>query len=162
MRAIGFISAGSRPASSGRHTPSGPLPAGYGGNGGRRARSDARKSSATAAGRNDCTHDPSRLRLNPRGLAAAGGRARTHDGRIAHEDWPGYGGTRLVRFGLGLRANGLYRPDTTQAQFSVDDARSRLIAGGPNPDTGVATIKKVSFRRDFAANTAAGFLHVVA
>jgi len=55
-----------------------------------------------------------------------------------------------------------YRPDATQAQLSVDDARCRLITGGANPDTGVATIKTVSFRRDFAANTAAGLLHVVA
>jgi hypothetical protein len=55
-----------------------------------------------------------------------------------------------------------YRAETSQAQFGVDDARCRLVAEGANPDAGVKTIHTGSYRRDLAANAAAGFLHGVA
>jgi hypothetical protein len=55
-----------------------------------------------------------------------------------------------------------YRPETSQAQFRIDNARCQLVAEGANPDAGVGTVRTGSFRRDLAANAAAGFLHGVA
>jgi hypothetical protein len=55
-----------------------------------------------------------------------------------------------------------YRPGASQAEFGVDNARCRLLAEGANPDSGVETIRTGSFKRNLAANAAAGFLHGVA
>lgn len=67
----------------------------------------------------------------------------------------------LCALARGCAPTAWYRPDTTQAQFRVDDARCRLIAEGTNPDFSVVTIKTGSFRRELAAD-AAGLLHVAA
>src|SRR6266446_5562954 len=68
----------------------------------------------------------------------------------------------LCIFAGGCAPTVWYRPETTQAQFGVDNAPCRLLAEGANPDSGVETIRTGSFRRDLALNATAGLLHGVA
>ncbi len=50
------------------------------------------------------------------------------------------------------------RPDTSQAQFNMDKAQCRLWAEGAVPDSDVGTINTGHFKRDLAANAAAGLV----
>ena len=77
------------------------------------------------------------------------------------------GRTNTVALALCLLAGGCaptvwYRPNTTQAELGIDNARCTLVAEGANPDSGVETISTGSFKRDLAVNAAAGVLHGVA
>ena len=70
----------------------------------------------------------------------------------------------VARVGLGVALLGMVgcapivwdRPGTTPAQFSIDTARCRLMAEGVNPEPDIGTISTGNFRRDLAANAAAG------
>lgn len=70
----------------------------------------------------------------------------------------------LTRVGLGVALFGIAgcapivwdRPNTTPAQFSMDNAKCRLTAEGMNPAAGTGTISTGHFGRDAAANAAIG------
>jgi hypothetical protein len=50
------------------------------------------------------------------------------------------------------------RPGTSQAEFGMDKAQCRLWAEGAVPDSDVGTINTGHFKRDLAANAAAGLV----
>lgn len=54
------------------------------------------------------------------------------------------------------------RWETTAAQFSMDNARCRLMAEGANPDFGSPAVHTGSFKRDLAANAALGIVEGIA
>lgn len=78
--------------------------------------------------------------------------------------------TIFLGFGIGLSLAALsacaptvwVKPGATSAEFSMDNARCRLVAEGANPDFGSPTIYTGSLKGDLAANVGAGLLHGLA
>jgi len=54
------------------------------------------------------------------------------------------------------------RPGTTQAELNMDRAQCQLVAEGANPGRDVDTIHTGHFKRDLAANAAAGIVSGIA